>query len=368
MRGLAVPLLFVAFSAVPSFTLAQTATDSQKTGAELYAGACATCHGPDGRGTPRSSTGFELDLPDFSDCSFATPEADADWAVIVHSGGRARAFNRMMPAFGDALSREEIGRILEYVRSFCTERGWPRGDLNLPRPLATEKAFPENEAVMTTTLERGDTKSVGTEFVYEHRLGRRGQWEAAVPMAVQQQSAGSWQRGLGDVAVAYKHVLFASLPRGSIVSAGSELILPTGKESEGLGSGATVFEPFAVLSQMLPRDGFLHLHAGVEIPGGMEGLNKEAYWRAAAGRTYFTGRWGRAWSPMLEVLGAREIEEGAPVEWDVVPQVQVSLSTRQHVLFNLGLRVPVTLREERKTSVVMYLLWDWFDGGLFSGW
>ena len=42
---------------------------------------------------------------------------------------------------------------------------------------------------------------------------------------------------------------------------------------------------------------------------------------------------------MLEVLGARSF--GAPTDWDVVPQLQVSLSGLQHVLLNVGLRIPV---------------------------
>jgi hypothetical protein len=81
-----------------------------------------------------------------------------------------------------------------------------------------------------------------------------------------------------------------------------------------------------------------------------------------------TNRWGRAWSPMIELLGARELEEGNPTEWDVLPQLQVSLSNRQHVLMNIGVRAPVSQRRERRTSVLVYLLWDWFDGGLFAGW
>ena len=71
---------------------------------------------------------------------------------------------------------------------------------------------------------------------------------------------------------------------------------------------------------------------------------------------------------MVEVLGARELEAGAPVEWDVVPQMQVTLSTRQHIMINVGVRVPVNQREARRTQVLTYFLWDWFDGGLLDGW
>jgi hypothetical protein len=69
---------------------------------------------------------------------------------------------------------------------------------------------------------------------------------------------------------------------------------------------------------------------------------------------------------MVEVLTA--IPEGGNSEWDVVPQVQVSLSKLQHVLLNVGVRVPLNEREDRKPEVLTYVLWDWFDGGLFDFW
>jgi mono/diheme cytochrome c family protein len=366
-RGTVVFLLGCAAAPAP-VTHAQTAADSQRDGAGLYRTACAACHGPDGRGAPRATVGFDLALPDFTDCSFATPEADADWLAVVHDGGPARAFDRLMPAFGSALTETEIVRVVDHLRSFCGDQSWPRGDLNLPRPLVTEKAFPENEAVVTMSFSRGDARAAGSRFVYEHRVGSRGQYEVAVPVELRQDSGGPWRRGLGDVAVAYKHVLGHSLQRGAIVSAGGELILPTGKESEGLGGGTTVLEPFGTYSQMLPRDAFLHAHAGLELPLGAEGTAAESFWRATVGKTVSQRRWGRAWSPMIEVLGARELEARAPVDWDVVPQMQVSLSTRQHVLLNAGVRVPVNRREGRSAALLVYLLWDWFDGSVFSGW
>ena len=71
---------------------------------------------------------------------------------------------------------------------------------------------------------------------------------------------------------------------------------------------------------------------------------------------------------MVEILGARELETGAHPEWDVVPQLQISLSRRQHILFNVGVRIPVNERAGRHAEVLTYFLWDWFDGGLFDGW
>jgi hypothetical protein len=71
---------------------------------------------------------------------------------------------------------------------------------------------------------------------------------------------------------------------------------------------------------------------------------------------------------MIEVLAARELERGAPIAWDVAPQVQVTLSRRQHVMLAVGVRVPVSERAGRSPAVLSYLLWDWYDGGLFAGW
>ena len=73
-----------------------------------------------------------------------------------------------------------------------------------------------------------------------------------------------------------------------------------------------------------------------------------------------------SWSPMAELLIAKP--SGSPTEWDVVPQVQVSLSKLQHILLSVGVRVPLNEREERKPEVLTYFLWDWFDGGLFQFW
>jgi hypothetical protein len=71
---------------------------------------------------------------------------------------------------------------------------------------------------------------------------------------------------------------------------------------------------------------------------------------------------------MLEVLAARELGGGHATEWDLVPQVQVTLSTRHHIRLDVGLRVPVTEAGPRPTRFVSYVLWDWFDGGLLEGW
>jgi hypothetical protein len=346
---------------------AQGPLPSPRTGEDVYRAACATCHGPDGRGSPKSVVGFDIALPDFSDCAFATAEPDPDWSAVVHEGGPVRGLDRHMPAFGDALSPEDIALAVGHLRTFCKQRAWPRGDLNLPRAFFTEKAFPENESVWATTITRRGERSVGNELIYERRLGARNQIEVNAPVSFQQNAAGQWNRGLGDVAFAFKRTLYASMRTGGIGAAGLEVILPTGKEELGLGNGDTIVEPFAMWGQILPRNSFLQLHGGAELPSDSTKGVREAYLRTAAGTTFAQNRgFGRAWSPQIEVLWARP--QGGASEWDVVPQVQVTLSKLQHVMVAAGLRIPVTQREERPRQGLIYLVWDWFDGGFFEFW
>jgi hypothetical protein len=355
----AIVFLFVAGS---GSAMAQTiaALDS---GDAVYRAACAACHGSDGRGAPQLTVGFDVPLPDFTDCSFNSREPSADWFAISHDGGPARAFNARMPAFGQALTAGQIEVAVAHIKRFCDHPAWPAGELNLPRALVTEKAFPEDEAVLSTTIASG---TFVNEFLYERRIGPRTQYEVKVPVAIQEGDAG-WRRGLGDIAAAVKHAFHHSLERGRIFAAAAEIIFPTGKENEGLGGGVTVFEPFAAFGQILPADSFFQAQTGFEIPFADEHAN-EFFWRGLVGKSFVQGRFGRTWSPMIEVLGVKELADGEPVLWDVVPQMQVTLSKRQHIMLNVGVRVPVNERESRRTQVLTYFLWDWFDGGLFDGW
>jgi hypothetical protein len=340
----------------------------ERSGEDLYRFACAACHGADGTGAPQSQLGFDDPLPDFTDCAFNTPEAAADWFAVAHDGGPVRAFSRRMPAFGAALTVAELERTVDHVRAFCQDQAWPRGDLNFARALVTEKAFPENEALLTTAIQGGSSREVTNAVIYERRLGARSQWEVQVPLTMQAAEGSQLRRGVGDVAVAVKHVLFHSMNSGTIVSAAGEVVLPTGKDSEGLGSGVMKFEPFIAAGQMLGSSSFVQTQVGAEIPRLRDRAETEAFWRGAAGTTFVQGEFGRSWTPIVELTALRELERGHPVEWDLVPQLQVSLSKRQHILVSGGLRIPLNERGERHVQVLTYLLWDWFDGGLRDGW
>jgi len=347
----------------------QTATRTLTTGEAIYQAGCAGCHGPSGQGMPDTTLGFDKPrtFPDFTDCNGTTPELDVDWKATIHDGGGGRGFSRIMPSFAEALTAAQIDAVIGYLRGFCRDRSYPRGELNLPRPLATEKAFPESETVITASVDAHHAPDVTEELVYEHRLGSRNQIEISVPFASLHDASGSVAHGVGDVGVGMKRVLFAGAQ--SIVSVQGEIVLPTGNASKGLGTGVTVFEAFAAYGQMLPARMFLQAQAGTEQPTSTDETPRAVFGRIAFGQSFREDRGlGRLWSPMLELIADRDLEDGARTDVDLVPQFQVSLNRRQHVRANLGVRLPVTSTAGRSKQVLFYFLWDWFDGGLLDGW
>jgi Cytochrome C oxidase, cbb3-type, subunit III len=335
-----------------------------RSGRQVYELVCISCHGPDGRGGVNVELEKTIKPPDFSDCAFANREPDRGFLAVAHSGGPARGFSPPMPPWGAAFTETELGLAIGHLRTFCADARWPRGELNLPRPLVTAKAFPEDEAVMSTATQSGSTV---TKFIYERRFGALNQVEIIVPLASIDRTSSGRSNGVGDVALEYKRVLTHSLPRGNIASVTAEFLLPTGNKDKGLGSGTAVFEPFLTFGQTLPADSFIQAQAGFAFPLA-SGHDNEVFWRAAVGKSFEQTRFGRVWSPMVEVLAARTLATGAAIEWDVVPGAQVTLNARQHVRLAGGLRLPVTDADTRRKSVIVYLLWDWYEGGFGQGW
>jgi hypothetical protein len=340
-----------------------------RSGEEVFQTTCASCHGSDGRGASPAHTGLSVRPLDLTDCRRTNREPDHDWHAVIAEGGPARGFHRMMPAFGEVLSEQEQDAALEYARGFCTEPSYPRGDLNFPRPLVTEKAFVEDELVFSTGVATGSPHNVDSKLVYEQRFLRRQQFEVIVPFSVARTDSGSREAGIGDIAAGMKTVLVANVDTGTILSLAGEVALPTGNKDKGFGKGVVLVEPFISFGQALPSESFLHLQAGAEIPTKeASGVELEGFVRGALGTSVFHGKYGRTFSPMIEGVAFRELASGATTSLDVVPQIQISVSRRQHILANLGASIPTLNREGRSVAAMFYLLWDWFDGGLAQGW
>ena len=367
-------LTTLVFSVLPLLAWAQNSTSARlslKTGKEIYQAACVACHGPDGKGMPDTTVAFEKPktFPDLTQCDQTTPELDVDWKATIRDGGHGRGFSPIMPSFVDALTSEQMDKVIGYLRSLCTNKSWPRGEFNLPLPLVTEKAFPEDEIVLKSSLNVQGAPGSTTNIIYEQRFGARNQIEVDVPITVNRQAPGLWYGGVGDTTLGVKRVLIANLRSGTILSAFGGVVLPTGNTAHGLGTGVTTFETFAAFAQLLPARSFVQLQAGTDQPTDTSRVPRSVFWRAALGKSFRQSNGvGRMWTPMTEFVANRDFTSQARTNWDIVPQFQVTLSRRQHVRVNLGLSIPVTNTADRSIQAVFYVLWDWFDGGLLEGW
>jgi len=340
------------------------------TGEHIYKSGCITCHGPDGRGTPKSTAGFEppRTFPDFTQCSQTTPEPNTAWKAVIVHGGPYRGFSQIMPAFDEELTSEQIDKVIEYMRGFCRNPHWARGDLNLPRALVTEKAYPENEVVISAAVNTQGAPGVESHIIHEQRFGVRNQIEVDVPVNFADQNH-TWYGGVGDTTLGLKHEVFSSLRTGSIFSLQGGVILPSGNRARGFGSGTTKFETFAAVGQLLRTNTFLQVQSGAEFPVHTDIVPRSMFWNTTLGQSFAPDHGlGRLWSPMAEFLGSRDFATGAKTNWDVLPEMQVTISRRQHIRGNLGVRVPANNTAGRPVQLMFYLLWDWGDGRLNEGW
>jgi mono/diheme cytochrome c family protein len=341
-----------------------------KNGERIYKSGCIVCHGATGTGAPETLTEFKRPdtFPDFTRCDQTTPEPNSAWKDVIVNGGPARGFSEIMPAFGKLLTSDQIDDVIAYMRTFCRNDRWARGELNLPRALITEKAFPEDEEVISTAVNARGAPGATTDIIHEQRFGVHNQIEVDVPLQFQNQNH-TWYGGVGDTTLGLKREMWSSLRSGSIVSLFGGVIVPTGNRSRGFGTGTTTFETFAAFDQLFPTNTFVQFQAGADLPRHTDIAPQTVFWRTALGQSFAADHGlGRLWSPMVEFVADRDLVTGAKTSWDVVPEMQVTISRRQHIRANVGFLKPFANTEGRQSQLVFYLLWDWADGKLTEGW
>jgi len=308
-------------------------------GAVRFAAWCKSCHGADGRGTPAATTRLEVPPADLHECKGSTAETEDRWVNIVTQGGAAFGLSLDMPAFGEAGTLAQIRAVVRYARSLCGELGWPPGELNFPRAFLVEKAYPEDEVVITD-------RARGQEYIYEHRLGKRFQLEASARTALDGQP-----RAFDGVTGALKYNLWHSLERRALVSLGLEATPPLGRQD------AWEVEPFLAFGADPGRA--LVVQGEVVATwedGGFDGMS----YRVGAGHEL--GRF----VPMLEAgwtvptTGERSLS--------FFPQVWIQLSRLGHVAGSLGAELPAAGPEPRHPRLIAFVLWDFGDAPLFRGW
>lgn len=301
-------------------------------GDSLYVAWCSACHGRDGHGTPSPSTRLTVPPADLASCSASTPETEDQWVGIVTRGGDAYGLSLDMPAYGEAGTEAQIRMVVRYVRSLCRERGWPPGELNLPRGFLIEKAFPENELVVVTHAK-------AQQLIFERRLGRRFQLEAET------------NRPFATATGALKYNLWHSLERRALVTLGVEVTAP--------------------LKTPLPWEAESYIAAGAQRAGFVMQAQAIAGWEEAEGLNSGSLRLGLGheagrFVPMLEV--GWDVPRGGPNALALYPELWIRLSRLGHVAASIGAELPATGPPPRPSRLVAFVLWDFGDAPLLRGW
>ncbi len=274
-----------------------------------------------------------------------------------------------MPSFSAALTPEQVDDLVAYLRSFCKDSRWPRGELNLPRALVTEKAYPEDEVVLSTSFNAQGAPGGTSHIIHEQRFGKNNQIEVDVPVNFQDENH-TWYGGVGDTTLGCKaNVLFELAVGIDFRVAGWRPFADRQPNARFRHRGR---RPLKLLRRLISFFRRIHLSRrnSARICRVTPTLLRNRYFstrRSARVLPLTTGLDGFG-SPMMEFVAARDLVDNAKTNWDVVPQMQVTISKRQHIKADLGVRVPINNTTGRNVQIVFYLLWDWQDGRLNEGW
>lgn len=320
---------------------------------EMWTAWCARCHAEDGSGKVNEPT-ITVEPMDFTDCKVASPEPDADWERAIARGGPGVGLSPQMPAFEDSLTPQQITAFVSHIRGFCGEPGWPVGNTNFPRPILTEKAFPENEVVLLPAVSHFSEPSApgitdaSFKAVYERRFGKQSMIEVAVPL-VTTNSLLTRTGGLGDIEVGLKHAAYFSQSR--IISVGIEFALPTGDRFKDHGSGAFRIEPYVSAGMML-GNWYWQSQLKPEMSTDTVRERHHLVYNTYIGRDTST-------APDTWTIGVELNGEDRKVA--ITPQIRKGLTGTGALAAAAGMMLPLNRREEQGMRWVGYLLWEYLE-------
>lgn len=324
-------------------------------GRPIYDTYCVACHGVGGRLDESSPViqGLGVIPADFSDPLFNSREPAGDWEMVIKYGGHALGLAEQMPAQGEVLNDEQISDVTSFLKSVVDTSGFPPGEMNLPLPIRTKKAFPEDELVYVGRYVDQEGESAFKQVLeIEKRIGKAGQGI----LEIIHEREGSVAE-IAEAEIGYKQAL--SFSTSHILSAAAVVAIPI--EADGDGELVTSLLYGKVLSPTWTFQSSLRFKWPFE--GASDGeveLAGIVHWMHSP--------WPRRIFPALEVVATNPFRSAnGDLEWAAMPQIRIGLTRGGHVALNLGVEFPLS-DQTWDRRYYMTLLWDFADGSFFQGW
>src|SRR5207245_11616558 len=159
---------------------------------------CTLCHGSDAKGTGPLAKTLPVPPADLTDCRRTAEDPVEVTEGTIRHGGSYVGLSPVMPAWQGKLTDEQIADAASYVKTLCSDPDWVPGELNLPRPLITDKAYPEQEAIVGSRFGRGPSKNTETFGTIEYRINGLTSVELTTNYLKTRPDGGQPHAGLGD--------------------------------------------------------------------------------------------------------------------------------------------------------------------------
>lgn len=228
--------------------------------------------------------------------------------------------------------------------------------LHFSHPLVTESPLPENEARLQFSFanlpgDEGDEFSLTGNV--EFALLRWWSIELAVPMTHLNPDAAPTQTRLGDLSLGFKFATFAFQDQGLLLSAGIELILPTGNEERAIGSDHLLeLEPWLGLGYKRDRFEFI-ARLALAIPTNTNGNDEpdaEIEWATSLLYHLIDDQL----AALIELDGQHPFggEEDGYSSLAITPGLRFSPFHNPDLSFGVGIRLPLTTDRDSHVQVI----------------
>lgn len=112
---LALTVFSLAMSSMIYIAKSETKGDSTK-GKETFVNTCVTCHGAEGKGDGIAAAALDPKPRDLSDSSYVSSLSNEHLFKVINEGGTSVGKSAAMPAWGGALSEQDIWNVISYIR------------------------------------------------------------------------------------------------------------------------------------------------------------------------------------------------------------------------------------------------------------